>query len=118
MVGIIDPPRDEARVAIADASAAGIRVLMITGDHPRTAARIAGDLGIVSGDARVLAGDENEELDDEALGAAVGEVSVYARVAPEHKLRIVRSEEHTSELQSLMHIQYAVFSLKLKKTTL
>src|SRR3546814_1354010 len=80
---------DLARVAIADASAAGIRVLMITGDHPRTAARIAGDLGIVSGDARVLAGDEIEELDDEALGAAVGEVSVYARVAPEHKLRIV-----------------------------
>src|SRR3546814_17259145 len=64
---------------------------MITGDHPRTAARIAGDLGIVSGDARVLAGDEIEELDDEALGAAVGEVRVYDRVAPEHKLRIVEA---------------------------
>src|SRR3546814_19526948 len=89
MVGIIAPPRDEARVAIADASAAGIRVLMITGDHPRTAARNAGHLGIVSGDARVLAGDEIEELDTEALGAAVGEVSANARVAPEHKIRIV-----------------------------
>src|SRR3546814_11076852 len=61
---------------------------MITGDHPRTAARIDGDLGIVSGDARVLAGDEIEEPDDEALGAALGEVSVYAREPPAHNLRI------------------------------
>ena len=52
MVGIIDPPRPEARVAIAEARAAGVRVLMITGDHPRTAARIAGELGIVDGQAR------------------------------------------------------------------
>ena len=89
LVGIIDPPRPEGRAAIAEAAAAGVRVLMITGDHPRTAARIAGDLGIVEPDARALRGAQLDELDDEGLRAAAREVSVYARVAPEHKLRIV-----------------------------
>jgi potassium/sodium efflux P-type ATPase len=89
MVGIIDPPRAEARVAIAEAREAGVRIIMITGDHPRTAGRIAGDLGIVGPDARVVTGTEIEELDNEQLRKAVREASVYARVAPEHKLRIV-----------------------------
>ncbi|HSD81596.1 MAG TPA: cation-translocating P-type ATPase, partial [Solirubrobacteraceae bacterium] len=89
LVGIIDPPRPEAQAAIAEAAAAGVRVMMITGDHPRTAARIAGDLGIVEPGAATLTGPEIEALDDEGLRAAVREVSVYARVAPEHKLRIV-----------------------------
>jgi potassium/sodium efflux P-type ATPase len=89
VVGIIDPPRPEARTAIAEAAAAGVRVIMITGDHPRTAVRIAGDLGIVAPGSRALSGAELEELDDDALRAAAREVSVYARVAPEHKLRIV-----------------------------
>jgi P-type Ca2+ transporter type 2C len=89
MVGIIDPPRPEALEAIAAAHGAGLRVVMITGDHPHTAARIAADLGIVSGDPRVLTGGELEALDDDAGAAAVRDVSVYARVAPEHKLRIV-----------------------------
>jgi P-type Ca2+ transporter type 2C len=89
LVGIIDPPRPEAAAAVAEAGAAGVRVLMITGDHPRTAVRIAGDLGIAGHGASALAGPEIEALDDEALQAAVQNVSVYARVAPEHKLRIV-----------------------------
>jgi magnesium-transporting ATPase (P-type) len=89
LVGIIDPPRPEAGTAIAEAAAAGVRVIMITGDHPRTAARIAGDLGIVAPGSRVLTGAELEALDGDGLRAAVREVSVYARVAPEHKLRIV-----------------------------
>jgi P-type Ca2+ transporter type 2C len=89
LVGIIDPPRTEARAAVAEAAGAGIRVLMITGDHPRTAARIAGDLGIVEPGAGVLPGPELETLDDDGLRGAVGDVSIYARVAPEHKLRIV-----------------------------
>jgi potassium/sodium efflux P-type ATPase len=89
LVGIIDPPRAEARASIAEAAAAGVRVVMITGDHPRTAARIAGDLGIVEPDARALRGAQLDELDEEGLRAAAREVSVYARVAPEHKLRIV-----------------------------
>ena len=88
-VGIIDPPRDEARAAVAEAQEAGIRVIMITGDHPRTAARIAGDLGIVEPGTPALAGRDLEHLDDELLVRAAAETSVYARVAPEHKLRIV-----------------------------
>jgi calcium-translocating P-type ATPase len=89
VVGIIDPPRPEAREAVAEATEAGIRIMLITGDHPRTGARIAGDLGIVEPGAPTLTGAELERLDDEALTEAVREVSVYARVSPEHKLRIV-----------------------------
>ena len=88
-VGIIDPPREEAAVAIAEAHRAGIRVMMITGDHPRTAARIAAILGIAPPEARVLTGAELDTLDERAFAAAVRETSVYARVAPAHKLRIV-----------------------------
>lgn len=90
-VGIIDPPRPEAAVAIREARRAGIRVLMITGDHPRTAARIAADLGITGPGARVLNGADLEALDDAALAAAVRQTAVYARVAPVHKLRIVNA---------------------------
>jgi P-type Ca2+ transporter type 2C len=89
IVGIIDPPRAEARVAIGEARRAGIRVEMITGDHPRTAARIAAELGLVAGGDRTVTGVEIDELDDIAFRDTVREASVYARVAPEHKLRIV-----------------------------
>jgi calcium-translocating P-type ATPase len=89
MVGIIDPPRAEARAAIAQAHAAGVRIVMITGDHPRTASRIAADLGVVPAGAPAVPGTDLEGLDHDALIARVREVSVYARVAPEHKLRIV-----------------------------
>ncbi len=88
-VGIIDPPRSEARDAIAEARRAGIRVVMITGDHPRTAARIATELGIVAAGGRVVSGDEIGQIDDVTLRDTAREVSVYARVAPEHKLRII-----------------------------
>ena len=89
LVGIIDPPRPEARAAVSKAHAAGIRVLMITGDHPRTALQIAVELGIVEPGTRVLTGVDIQALDDQQLQAAVRSVCVYARVAPEHKLRIV-----------------------------
>ena len=88
-VGIIDPPRPEAALAIKEARGAGIRVIMITGDHPRTAARIAADLGIVEAGAAALSGAELDALDDAAFKDAVRKTSVYARVAPAHKLRIV-----------------------------
>ena len=88
-VGIIDPPRKEAAVAIREAHRAGIRVVMITGDHPKTAARIAADLGIIETGAPALTGAEVDALDKAALAAAVRNTSVYARVAPAHKLRIV-----------------------------
>ena len=90
-VGIIDPPREEAAVAIAQARQAGIRVIMITGDHPRTAARIAADLGIVDAGARVLTGVDLDKLSEPAFTAAVLQTSVFARVAPKHKLHIVRA---------------------------
>jgi P-type Ca2+ transporter type 2C len=89
MVGIIDPPRPEARLAVGDAQSAGVRIMMITGDHPRTALRIASELGIGADSAGALTGAEIDELDDEALTRAVRDVAVFARVAPEHKLRIV-----------------------------
>ena len=98
VVGIIDPPRPEAAVAVAEAHRAGIRVLMITGDHPDTAGRIAADLGIAERGARVLTGRELSAMDDGALAGAVARTNVYARVAPEHKMRIVgalKSQGHT-----------------------
>ncbi|MEI2680023.1 MAG: HAD-IC family P-type ATPase [Burkholderiaceae bacterium] len=88
-VGIIDPPRTEVALAIGEAHRAGIRVVMITGDHPRTALRIAHDLGIVGGGASALTGTDLDALDDAAWGEAVRTTSVFARVAPKHKLRIV-----------------------------
>ena len=88
LIGMIDPPRLEAREAAARARKAGIRLLMITGDHPRTASVIAQELGI-SDDGRVITGGELERLSDEARARVVAEVSVYARVNPEHKLHIV-----------------------------
>ena len=90
LVGMIDPPRDEARDAVARAKSAGIRPMMITGDHPGTARVIAADLGI-SGDGKVVTGADLERLPDAELDRTVEEVSVYARVNPEHKLRIVQA---------------------------
>ncbi|MCB0905774.1 MAG: cation-transporting P-type ATPase, partial [Nocardioidaceae bacterium] len=89
LVGLIDPPRDEVPPAVVEAQRAGIRVIMITGDHPATALRIAADLGIVGPDARVLTGAQLDALSDEELGRLIEDVSVFARVTPAHKLRIV-----------------------------
>ena len=88
-VGIIDPPREEAAVAIREARRAGIRVIMITGDHPRTAARIAADLGIAQAGATALTGHDLDALDAATFAEAVRKTSVYARVSPVHKLRII-----------------------------
>ena len=88
-VGIIDPPREEAAQAVAEAHRAGIRVIMITGDHPSTAVRIASQLGIVRPGEQALTGSDLDQLDDAAFAEAVRHTSVFARVAPVHKLRIV-----------------------------
>ena len=90
LVGMIDPPRDEAKNAVALAKRAGIRPIMITGDHPKTAAVIAAELGIAA-DGRAVTGAELEKMSEEALDRTVKEVSVYARVNPEHKLKIVNA---------------------------
>ena len=81
LIGMIDPPREEAKQAVARAKGAGIRPMMITGDHPKTAATIAAELGIAA-DGRVVTGAELEKQSDEQLAHTVREVSVYARVNP------------------------------------
>ncbi len=88
-VGIIDQARPEAALAIREAQRAGIRVIMITGDHPRTAAKIAADLGIAAGGTAALTGADLDRLDKPGLADAVRRTSVFARVAPAHKLLIV-----------------------------
>ncbi|MCT3583736.1 HAD family hydrolase, partial [Levilactobacillus brevis] len=93
MVGMIDPERPEVAQAVADAKSAGIRPLMITGDHKDTAAAIAARLGIIdAGDQQaVITGAELDELDDDTFAKQVKNYAVYARVAPEHKVRIVNA---------------------------
>jgi len=88
LIGMIDPPRPEARDAIATCVQAGIRPVMITGDHPLTAQAIARDLGLLDG-GRIVAGVELEAMSDEQLKRQVQNISVYARVSPAHKLRVV-----------------------------
>jgi P-type Ca2+ transporter type 2C len=90
LIGMIDPPREEAKDAVARAKGAGIRPIMITGDHPKTAVVIAEELGIVE-KGRAVTGAELERMPDETLDRTVQGVSVYARVNPEHKLRIVKA---------------------------
>ncbi len=97
LFGLIDPPRPEVRLAVETCKAAGIRPVMITGDHPLTAAEIGRQLGFVSA-APPLTGQDLGRMEDEALRQAVQQVSVFARVSPEHKLRIVQA------LQSQGHI--------------
>ena len=101
VVGIIDPPRPEAAVAVAAARRAGIRVIMITGDHPRTALRIATDLGIVDARATVATGLELDELDRSGWRDVVRSTSVFARVSPEHKLDIVDALQADGEVVAM-----------------
>ena len=91
MVGMIDPPREEAEEAVRRCKEAGIKPVMITGDHKITATAIAKSLGIITTEDCVLTGTDVEMMDDEQLKQLAGNVSVFARVAPEHKVRIVRA---------------------------
>ena len=93
LVGMIDPERPEAQAAVAEAKSAGIRPMMITGDHRDTAEAIAVRLGIIDqgDDAAVITGAELDQQSDEEFAKNVGKYSVYARVAPEHKVRIVNA---------------------------
>jgi len=91
LIGIFDPPRTEAKRAVHVAAEAGIRTVMITGDHKLTARAIAEQLGIIPPGGRAVTGSELDRMSDEELRETVKEVSVYARVTPEHKLRIVKA---------------------------
>jgi P-type Ca2+ transporter type 2C len=100
LVGMIDPPREEVRDAVDLARGAGIRPIMITGDHPKTAAAIAKELDI-STNGRAVTGAELERVADEELERMVRECSVYARVNPEHKLRIVDALQKNSDVVAM-----------------
>ena len=101
MVGIIDPPRTEVRHAVDQAHKAGIRTIMITGDHPLTAARIAGDLGIIKPGQPACTGEQLDAMDSDQLRETTSKVSVYARVAPEHKLKIVESLQNQGKVVAM-----------------
>jgi len=98
LVGMIDPPRPEVRDAVRTARDAGIRPVMITGDHPLTAREIARELGIAGEDSEILTGEQLAQMSVEELEAVVQDVPVYARVSPEHKLRIVRALQAGGEI--------------------
>ena len=101
LVALIDPPRPEARQAVADCLTAGVTPVMITGDHPGTAMAIAERLGILADGDGVLTGTELAGLDDEAFARLVGSVRVYARVSPEQKLRIVKALQASGEFVAM-----------------
>jgi Ca2+-transporting ATPase len=88
LVAMLDPPRPEARVAVETCEHAGIRAVMITGDHPLTAQTVAKELGLLT-DQRVVTGQDLDRMSDEALARDVSEIAVYARVSPADKLRVV-----------------------------
>jgi Ca2+-transporting ATPase len=97
LLGLMDPPRSDVSAAIATMHAAGVRIAMITGDHPETARAIADELALAPQGARVLTGPQIDALDDDALAQAIRGVDVYARVTPEHKLRIVAALQRSGE---------------------
>jgi len=100
LLGLSDPPRSEAKAAISTCRTAGIRPVMITGDHPLTAQAIAQELGLLSG-GRVVSGPELEAMDDRELSAAVDRIDVYARVSPAHKLRVVNALQQRLEVVAM-----------------
>jgi len=97
LLGLIDPPREEARAAVAECHAAGIRVLMMTGDHEVTARAIAGQIGL-SASPRSITGAEVDALGDEQLAVRLADVDVCARVQPTQKLRLVRALQRRGEV--------------------
>ena len=101
MVGMIDPPRDEAKKAVEKCKTAGIKTVMITGDHKITATAIAKQLGILENEDEAITGAELEKMSDEDLTKNIRKYSVYARVSPEHKVRIVRAWQANGEIVAM-----------------
>ena len=101
MVGMIDPPRLEVKAAVEECKSAGIKTVMITGDHKITAIAIAKSLGILEKDEEAITGTELEEMIDEDLIKNIRKYSVYARVSPEHKVRIVKAWQANGEIVAM-----------------
>ena len=101
MAGMIDPPREEVRAAVEECRTAGIRPVMITGDHLITACAIAGTLGIMREGDSALTGSDIEQMSDEELRDIAGNTAVFARVAPEHKVRIVKACQQTGNIVAM-----------------
>ena len=101
MVGMIDPPREEAKKAVEKCKTAGIKTVMITGDHKITATAIAKKLGILEKEEEAITGTELEKMTDEELVEKVRKYSVYARVSPEHKVRIVKAWQKNGEIVAM-----------------
>ena len=101
MVGMIDPPREEAKKAVEKCKTAGIKTVMITGDHKITATAIAKKLGILENEDEAITGTELEKMSDEDLEKNVRHYSVYARVSPEHKVRIVKAWQKNGEIVAM-----------------
>ncbi len=101
LMSMMDPPRQETAEAVANCRRAGIRPVMITGDHKVTAAAIAEQIGILNEGDRVVEGPELEQMNDDQLQQAVPEISVYARVSPEHKIRIVRAWQKNGAIAAM-----------------
>ena len=101
LVGMIDPPREEVKQAVAECRAAGILPVMITGDHKITASAIAEQLGILGDGRRAITGTELEQMSDDELYNQVRDIAVYARVSPEHKMRIVSAWQRRGKIVSM-----------------
>ena len=101
LTGMIDPPREEAKVAVTKCKTAGIKTVMITGDHKITATAIAKELGILENDGEAITGAELENMSDEDLTKNIRNYSVYARVSPEHKVRIVKAWQANGEIVAM-----------------
>lgn len=101
MVGMIDPPREEAKIAVEKCKTAGIKTVMITGDHKITATAIAKKLGILENEDEAITGADLEKMTDEELEKNVRKYSVYARVSPEHKVRIVKAWQKNGEIVAM-----------------
>ena len=101
LTGMIDPPREEAKIAVSKCKSAGIKTVMITGDHKITATAIAKQLGILENEDEAITGAELEKMSDEDLTKNIRKYSVYARVSPEHKVRIVRAWQANGEIVAM-----------------